>query len=355
MHKFLPALALMSLLLSCQSSSRTVQGTPAETASEPIGKEKNKNAVFQIAFGSCNRTEIPNPFWDEILQTDPDLWIWGGDNIYADTDDQEQLQAMYQAQLEVPGYQALLGQVPVIGTWDDHDYGLNDGGAEFEAKAISQQAFLDFMGVPQDSPRRGQEGIYSSHTYTFGSYSVKILVLDTRYFRSALQADPSGNKRYIPHSGREGTVLGATQWEWLGRELRNSSADFNILVSSIQVLSGEHGFESWQLFPHETRRLIDLIRSSGAKAPIIISGDRHISEFSRFKERGMSFGLIDFTSSGLTHAYRSFDGEPNPYRVGEVVAEESFGFILLDGPGRKATLQIRGAENRIIAELSEEF
>jgi alkaline phosphatase D len=355
MYKFLPTLALLSLLLSCQSGSRTLSGTATETASEPIGKAEDKNAVFQIAFGSCNRTEIPNPFWDDILQAGPDLWIWGGDNIYADTGDWEQLQAMYQAQKEVPGYKALIAQVPVIGTWDDHDYGLNDGGVEFEAKAVSQRAFLDFMGVPQESPRRAQEGIYSSHTYSFGSYSVKILVLDTRYFRSALQADPSGKKRYIPHPGGEWTVLGPSQWEWLERELRNSSANFNILVSSIQVLSGEHGFESWRLFPDETQRLIQLIRSSGAKAPIIISGDRHISEFSRLSESGMPYELIDFTSSGLTHAYRSFEGEPNPYRVGEVVAEESFGFILLDGARRKATLQIRGAENRIIAEFSQEF
>ena len=332
------------LVLLCFVQCTAVRNTTPET-----------DNTFRIAFGSCNRTEIPNPFWDDILRAEPDLWIWGGDNIYADTGDAIQLRTMYQAQKQQPGYQALLRQVPIIGTWDDHDYGRNDGGVEFEDKAVSQQAFLDFMGVPEDSPRRMQEGVYASHTYPFGDYAVKILVLDTRYFRSALLEDPTGVRRYIPHTATGGTVLGAAQWAWLEGELRNSSADFNILISSIQLLSGEHGFESWGLFPSEQTRLLDLIADSGAAGVVVLSGDRHISEFSRMESEGMAYPLIDFTSSGLTHAYRSFDGEPNPYRIGTVVAEESFGFIVLDGARQRATLQIRGEQNRIIAELSQEF
>ena len=33
-----------------------------------------------------------------ILALDADLWIWGGDNIYADTPDMGKMRAMYQAQ-----------------------------------------------------------------------------------------------------------------------------------------------------------------------------------------------------------------------------------------------------------------
>ncbi|XP_065869519.1 uncharacterized protein [Euphorbia lathyris] len=59
----------------------------------------------------------------------------------------------------------------VIGTWDDHDYGLNDAGKEFEGKVTNQRLLLDFLDEPQDSPRRKQEGVY---TYTFGPVNRQI-------------------------------------------------------------------------------------------------------------------------------------------------------------------------------------
>lgn len=344
MKKFFLLLCTGLLLTSCKS-------TPAGGAT---GKASAEN-TFRIAFGSCNKTEVENPFWDDVLALQPDLWIWGGDNIYADTDDMAKMRAMYGDQKRVPGYQALVKQVPVIGTWDDHDYGLNDGGAEFAARAESQQVFLDFLDVPQDSPRRTREGVYASHTYARPGGNVKVLVLDTRYFRTPLQEDPTGQKRYVPNAYGEGTVLGEAQWTWLERELTGSDADFNVVVSSIQLLSGQHGFETWGNFPHEVDRLIRTIASSGANGVFVLSGDRHISEFSRREAGPLPYALVDFTSSGLTHAYRGFKGEPNPYRVGEVVSTESFGVVLLDFENKQATFQIRADGNAILQEITQKY
>ena len=359
MVRILPAFLFVFLLISC-ASSRKASESPGVAAAQSPAVDSATAAPgsagrFRIAFGSCNRTDLPNPLWDDILATDPDLWIWGGDNIYADTDDAQAISAMYREQQAVPGYAALEASVPVIGTWDDHDFGKNDGGVEFGAKAASQQALLDFLRVPQDSPRRSREGVYAAHEYRFGDHSLKVIVLDTRYFRTRLQPDPSGDKRYIPNPRGRGTVLGAAQWEWLARELAASRADFNIIVSSIQLLSGAHGFESWGLFPSEQARMLNLISLSGASGVIVLSGDRHISEFSRVETPALAYPLIDFTSSGLTHAYRDFSGEPNPYRVGEVVARESFGLLLLDAEAGTATLQIRGEDGQVFAELQQGY
>jgi hypothetical protein len=38
-----------------------------------------------IAFGSCNKSDMPQDYWQNIGKTNPDLWIWLGDIIYADT------------------------------------------------------------------------------------------------------------------------------------------------------------------------------------------------------------------------------------------------------------------------------
>ena len=347
MPRIVRSLLLILLVVGCKSTSETFPEMERVI-------DSGKNADFTITFGSCNKTEIQNLLWDDILGLEPDLWIWGGDNIYADTDDIAKMQKMYLAQEEIPAYQKLKRSVPIIGTWDDHDYGVNDGGVEFRAKDESQQAFLDFMGVSKESPRRKRKGVYTAHDYALRKGNIKVIVLDTRYFRTPLTDDESPDRRYAPNPYGVGTVLGKEQWAWLKHELETSTADFNLIVSSVQVLSNEHGFESWAKFPHELDRLKKTVLESKAKGIIVLSGDRHTSEFSRVEIEGLPYPLIDFTSSGLTHAYHGEMGkeEPNPFRVGQKVFTESFGVLhfyfdtnsvvlqmLSDGPVVEATLR----------------
>jgi alkaline phosphatase D len=340
MKRFVPIL-LFLFLYGCATGKR-----------ELIAEDQ---ATFVIAFGSCNKPELENQLWDDVLASKPDVWIWGGDNIYADTDDMDQMTALYIAQNQVPGYQKLRIGIPVIGTWDDHDYGLNDGGADFGAKRESQQVFLDFMGVPQDSPRRRRDGVYTRHDYTTRYGKVTILVLDTRFFRSPLTPDMETNKRVKPNNYGEGTLLGEEQWAWLEEQLQGSDARFNIVVSSIQLLSDQHGFEGWGNFPHEVDRFKGLVRETGAEGVIVLSGDRHISEFSEVKEPGLDYPLVDFTSSGLTHAYRNFTGEPNPYRVGKVISTESFGVVRLDLRHQEAHFKIMGNGGKVLASMKRRY
>lgn len=339
-YSFIPLVII--LFIGCKSSQKQYQ---------PLGSEDS----FTIAFGSCNKHTVKNDLWDDVLAAQPDVWIWGGDIIYADTDRASEIARMFNVQKEIPGYKALCDRVQVIGTWDDHDYGLNDGGVEFTFKAASQQVFLDFMDVPSNSPRRNKEGVYTSYTYDLPMGAVKILVLDTRYFRSALTPSADKKKRYQAGTYGQGTVLGETQWAWLEEELRNSKADFNLLVSSIQFLSNEHGFETWGNFPHEVDKLNGLIKDSGANGVIILSGDRHISEFSKIMIPGLSYPLIDFTSSGLTHVYSSYSGEPNPYRIGEVISKKSFGLLRINLASKEVQMQMVGDHGKILNALTQQY
>lgn len=310
---------------------------------------------FTIAFGSCNKSDMKNLLWDDIENANPDIWIWGGDNVYADTDNMEELRKAYDRQNKVKGYSKIKKTVPVIGTWDDHDYGINDGGVEFAAKKGSQQQFLDFMGVPKDSPRRIQEGIYTTHNYQTPYGAIKVIVLDTRYFRTALTPDMETDKRTRPNTYGEGTVLGETQWKWLEDTLRNSKANFNVIVSSIQFLSNEHGFETWGNFPHEVDKLKALISASKARGVLVLSGDRHISEFSKTSIDGMDYPIIDFTSSGLTHAYSKFNGEPNPFRIGSVISTESFGLLHFNFMTNTVDFSIVGDEGVVLTKLEQKY
>ena len=330
-------LPVFFLILSCGSSSLI------STEGEPD---------FTIAFGSCNREDEAQPLWSAILKNDPDVFLWGGDNIYSDTDDAEKMKADYLLQKKNKDYQRLLGQTNVLGIWDDHDYGLNDGGKEWHFKEKSQELFLDFMDVPETSPRRIREGVYHSEEFETPEGSLKVILLDTRYFRDKLKKSTDPGKRY---ETSQGTILGEVQWNWLEEELNNSDADFNVILSSIQILSAEHGFETWGNFPSEVEKLKDLLVSSEAKNVILLSGDRHISEFSATEVERLSYPLVDFTSSGLTHSYEDFSGEPNKLRVGEVVKEKSFGLLKFDFAANKVTLEMRGKRNKLQQDYVLEF
>ncbi|KAK3158342.1 hypothetical protein QOZ80_2AG0135880 [Eleusine coracana subsp. coracana] len=274
--------------------------------------------VSRIAFGSCANQSAPQPIWDAIAGFDPQVFIWLGDNVYGDNkrpfrvfgrertvgpwknvprfypSTEEELRGKYELAKAQPGYARLREKAQVIGTWDDHDYGLNDAGKEFNGKLFTQRLLLDFLDEAQDSPRRKQAGVYTSYMFGPEGKRVKVILLDTRYHRDPLLSD--------------GTILGDPQWQWLERELHGPQSEITIIGSSIQVVSNLSGttgplfyVESWGRFPRERERLFRLIDSSKRNGVIFISGDVHFGEIARF-DCGAQYPLYDVTSSGLTQS-----------------------------------------------------
>ena len=290
---------------------------------------------MRIAFGSCNRQNLPQPMWDHVAATEPDLWIWLGDNIYGDTDDMNVLKEKYDIQKNQEAYKKFRSNVPVIGVWDDHDYGRNDAGKQYPYKQESQKLALDFLDEPAESPRRRQKGIYTSNTYEVGSKTVKVILLDARYHRDTLMKD--SNKNYI--SNKNGDILGKTQWKWLRSELK-SNADVYIISSGIQFLSEEHPYEKWANFPAAKKRFLDLLRKSKPNGVILLSGDRHIGEFSKISINGLGFPLYEITSSGLTHSAVNNTGEANKFRVGPLVNQKHYGELDITEDNKKLTVKM---------------
>lgn len=320
----------------------------------PILAQKSEDSIeFRIAFGSCNKQNEKNMLWKEVKKNAPNLWIWGGDNIYADTNDMKLMMQKYQQQIQQNDYQDFISNVQLMGVWDDHDYGKNDAGVEYQKKDSAQQLFLDFLDIDKNDPLRNQKGIYTSKVFSLANGKIKVITLDTRYFRT--QLSKSENKRYKPNPYGEGTILGEVQWKWLKKELIESNANFNLIVSSIQILSSEHGFEKWANFPHELDKLFTIIKKSKAKGVLFLSGDRHLSEFSKIELPNLAYPLIDFTSSGLTHSYASYTSEPNKFRVKEVVSSISFGVLKFDLKNNKVVMQMRGENNALLQQFEQSY
>ncbi|MCB0754269.1 MAG: alkaline phosphatase family protein [Flavobacteriales bacterium] len=270
-----------------------------------------QSAVHKIAFGSCGLQIGEQFIWNNVVDEQPDLWIWLGDNIYGDTEDMEVLRRKYQQLGDNQNYQYLKENVPVIATWDDHDYGVNDGGKEYPMRKESQQVFLEFFEEPASSPRWQQEGIYTSYEYGSGDSTVKVILLDCRYHRANRHTD--------------GDVLGEEQWKWLEDQFRNSTAKVVLVGTGYQFVSDKHPFETWGHFPSERERMLKLISETGVKGVIFLSGDRHFAELSRLEREDLPYPIYDFTSSGLTHA-NNIMIEKNPYRVARFL-KRNFGII----------------------------
>ena len=344
MIKKFPYLVL-ALVVACS------QNPKSESKESVVFVEDIQPYSSRIAFGSCNNAYAPNELWDDIYLAQPEAWIWGGDIVYADSDDFETIEKHYHRQLENREYKRLTESAKILGTWDDHDYGMNDGGVTFSAKTKSQEAFLNFLKVGQSDSRRDQEGVYYSEQIQTEGHIVEVILLDTRYFRSDLTQGTEG-RRYDPNYDETATMLGDAQWNWLSHQLTTSTADLIFLVSSIQVLSAEHGYEKWQNLPHERERLISLLNQVDQPV-MVLSGDRHISEWSVLKTEDKE--IIDFTSSGLTHSYENFSGESNALREGKVISVPSYGLLDIDWKNRVVSGRMIGNGNAILQEHSFKF
>lgn len=327
------------LLFQCQQ--------PTETSAQ-----QDPSKSFTIAFGSCNQQDLPQPMWPEIVKEEPDLWIWLGDNIYGDSEIVDTLIAKYNRQNKNEGYQKLLASTPIIGTWDDHDYGKNDGGVEFVSKKESQQALFDFLGVATDDPVRKQEGVYSARTYSVGHAKIKVILLDSRYHRDTLERIDG-----VYQVNESGTVLGEAQWAWLEKELTNSDADVHLIGNGIQVISMEHRFEKWENFPNERVRLFDLVKKTQARGVIFLSGDRHIAEVSELDYEGITYPLRDFTSSGLTHSYEAAGAEVNRYRISPLIGMKNYGLLTFSAEDNRLMVEakIKGLNDSTFFENPWEY
>lgn len=355
-YRILVAVLILPLLTAAQGAKTML---PPAAAADRVST-RPELAINTLGFGSCARQERPQPIWDAIYAARCDAFVLLGDNIYADTADPAVFREKYALLAAMPGFAKLRQTTPLFATWDDHDYGLNDGGAGFSGAAVAQKEFCDFFQVPATSPLRTTPGVYDCVTLGPDGKRVQIILLDTRRFRSPLKKDPANPKVNLPNTDPDTTVLGEEQWAWLERRLRDS-AEIRVVISSIQLIANEHGSEKWDNFPKERARFLELLGRTQAKGVVVISGDRHLAELSLLKPAdGAPYPLYDLTTSGLNQPvakeseYTSKNppkGSPNRYRIHErPYTGSNFGLLRVkwEVPDPYLRLEICGLEGQVI-------
>lgn len=288
--------------------------------------------LSRIALGSCYVPQFKMAdVWRAIAGHDPQLFLYMGDNVYQSEEngrpELHELRAAYAALAVDRPFATLRAKTHVMVTWDDHDYGMNNAGAEFPARLESEALFKRVWAVSETDPRAHRAGVYYRESAGPEGRRTQVIVLDTRYFRSSQ------------------TMLGEEQWRWLEQTL-SEAADFRLLVSSIPVLMEAEEGESWRHWPKERERLFELIAQTEARNLLIVSGDSHFGTYYR-NDVAVSWSLHELTASSLNFPMPekawAAARRPDPARRGDPYFLANFGMVLVDWEARAVALNLHDA------------
>jgi len=292
----------------------------------------NNLLAYKYGLGSCLDQSLEQEIWHAIKDEKLDGFIFLGDNVYGDQPNGKLLKMKNAYQIQknrLPKW--LMQDKEILAVWDDHDFGLNDGGKDYPHKEEAQKMFLNFWEIAENDPRNFREGLYFKKKRNIDGTAIEIIALDTRYFRSKLNGKKNA---YEPNKNPQATILGNKQWDWFESSIANSSSRLIIILSSIQVLATDHSYEKWANFPLERSKLIRILSEAAQdKTVIVVSGDRHRSGIYQ------NDFFTEITASSLNKPGSRFK-ESDPLLIGGTFPEINYGI-----------LNIQPAEKQIIVSI----
>ena len=387
--KRLISLAILSALAACKSpSSLPLIGdvfapNSAEEALEPYYRSlpdefyprapkglplpSKDMALTRILVASClDEEKADSASMRSAGAETADLFLMIGDNVYGDKNgpaymnnqpDLDELRESFRDLAARDDFKAVRAKFPMMVAWDDHDMGANDAGREFPFRRLAERIHERFWGL-ENQDVGAYPGTYYARTFGPEGQRTQVIMLDTRFFRSALtptdEWNKKGKERYIPSSDPSQDMLGNDQWTWLENRLQDP-ADLRLIVSSIQVLPTDgHGFEAWRTLPLEQQRLYRLIRESEAKGVVFVSGDRHTSFLYEDKE-ALTYPVSEITASSLNVAFAETTAEMDKAQVGEGYPPENYGAIGIDWAAGTVRLEIKSNTGATVRETTTAF
>ena len=337
-HMLKKILHLELLTFAVVVSLGRVDGQSSDPSSNFLADEKYpEHVIDKIAFGSCNKPQRDQGFWEVIRAQGPDVMLLLGDNHYGNTSEPVRLKKVYDRLAAIPQYAAFRQQIVSLPTWDNHDYGDGYPGRLHPHGDESEQLFLDHFAVGQEDARRSRKGIYGAWIFGEEPHRVQVIMMDLQRFRDPF---PEGKRevQFAPQKGK--ALMGQEQWEWFEKQLQ-LDAEVRLIGSGIQVLSNEHTWRRWGMFPDDRERLLrDLEETKGTT--ILLSGDRHRGEFSVLNAAAER-PLFDLTSSSFNVCYPG--EEKNSLRVGELIDEPHFGWLEIDWELGLVEMQLRSSKS----------
>ena len=283
--------------------------------------QQSQPGEFSFVFSACLRDKwVPHNIFDYISTLSPTFVAFLGDNIYADKDGDinigppnsvvPALRSKYARNFD-EHFQAVSSNIPIVAIWDDHDYGQDNSDSTYRYKEETKKVFKESFPIYPFQVE--EEGIY----YQFRIADVDIFVLDTRWYRSPLDADDNEDK----------TMLGEEQLEWLLNQLKQTTAPFKIVFSSVSMndyggdtSSGRDGFDSWMGYTFERNKILSFIEKNQIYGVMIFSGDQHYPSAHILNwKRPLNYvsrtdSSIEYSFENLGTAVFDFSASPLSYR-----------------------------------------
>ncbi|MGE4618966.1 MAG: alkaline phosphatase D family protein [Planctomycetota bacterium] len=295
-----------------------------------------KKGRATLVFGSCASPKHygKNEIWQQIGAKEPHALVLIGDTPYIDTTDLTRQRAAYRKFWQQPPIATLIRRIPVLATWDDHDYGKNDSVGTIPGRENSRQAFSEYHALGTIGDGVGA-GIYSKHSMG----PIDLFILDTRWFG---QTEPS------PFDKDKPTLLGSSQWKWLQQGLEESRAPFKIITCGM-IFNGSvrpNKTDHWGYYPHERQALFDLIKENAISGVLMVTGDIHrCRHLSYPPEEGAGYRLDEWITSPLANTVIGSANAPHPSLVFDGGEKNVFLYIEADATAAEPQMRcqlIRG-------------
>lgn len=274
----------------------------------------NENSQFALV--SCMAddyrfNDVIDPMWKKLENQNVDLIFLTGDLVYIDS--REFVERQKATDIDIwQRYTDALRRIPlyhwkhlkpILATWDDHDFGTNDGDRNFTAKQASLNLFEAlFHGPSLNTAWTKTDFGTSSVLEAFGQ---RFFLMDDRFYRQ-----PNKNQTTAETYGH----WGQEQHEWLISKLSQNTAPAWI-INGNQIFNGAKKTFIESLEQNHPAEFTQLMSELGnVQAPVVFaSGDIHLSEVMRVPTNIIGYETFEFTSSSM-HSYAS-DGWDNPMRV----------------------------------------
>lgn len=305
------------------------------------GKRSLRFAVASCMYDKDDQGDI----WQRMIALRPDVIFLIGDNVYADmgitgvkAKKIEQIMAtpadLWRRHAETRSRITLFRSkdlIPVIASWDDHDYGMNNGGRDYPFKNESRAIFRAFFGSKQNENFH-PAGIGLASFFTI--YGFNFFLLDNRTFRTSI------------FSSTQPRHYGDEQLRWLWHGLRQK--DYAFIVGGDQFFGAYHRFESFA-GNHSMRfkQFLAELKTLPTRVAFL-SGDRHLTEIMQIPAKVLGYQTYEFTTSPI-HAklYPSnWDKTPNPLQIQGQDLHHNFMFFEVKKTSNQMELRVSSHSKR---------
>lgn len=264
------------LVLTASDGQGTVLGRSAIGRFRLAWPDGALGPMNMILTGDTGARFKPFTLASEAAKEDADLYVFGGDFVYASgVDTREGYRGFYQENWDDPSLREIYTRQPVVGIWDDHDVFVDWNGARVDPdqREAARLAMFDYVAFRENPDNPGRLW----RAFQWGD-TVDVIVLDDR---SEVVEDDPGRRMFSD-----------AQLDWFEDRLDAVDTVFKLVVISLPL--GNWPFdcdERIAAYPDQLVRLLSAVRDRGLDNVIWFSADHHIALDNEIPETG-GFNLI---------------------------------------------------------------